>query len=73
MKSTIEKPPAAGIAEGFDELNSIFDAAKYTITLRVCAQRFKPSLLFIITSKAEAFASGAPAYSYLKSTEEGQR
>lgn len=67
----IEKPSATAIAEGFDELNSIFDATKYSITRCGCSQPIKPSRSFGITNRAATSASGALAQSFPPKAERG--
>lgn len=71
--SQIEKPSAGATTEGFDELNSIFDAAKYTIILCGWGQQIKPSLLFIITPKAAVPACDSLAHLSTESAKGGQR
>lgn len=63
----IEKPSAAGIAEGFLGLNSVCDTTQSTIIPFICGLRKKPSSV-VIPSKPEQGTNPSHRldHSYLK-------
>jgi hypothetical protein len=55
-----KKPSATAIAEGFDELNSTFDATEFTTIRNVCALRIKPSQSFVSIADSSVMAHSFP-------------